>query len=57
MSTAKDWVELFLQNSRAVISILVLLLTALGFTSFKAVEQHEELKELRMEYQKNLNDM
>ena len=47
MATAKEWAELLLQNSKAVGSLLVLLITALGFTSFTAVEQHQELQELR----------
>ena len=47
MATFQSWVALLLQNSKVVASTLAILLTALGVTGYKAVEQHQELTELR----------
>ena len=47
MATMFKWTEMLLQNSKVVGGALIVLLSALGFTAFTAVEQHQELTELR----------
>ena len=49
MTTALKWVEMLLQNSKAIGGLLLLLISALGFTSYTAVDQHNELQTLRKE--------
>ena len=48
MATMFKWTEMLLQNSKVVGGALIVLLSALGFTTFTAVEQHQELTELRI---------
>jgi len=47
MNTAYRWAELFLNNSKAVGSVLFVLVSALGASTYTAVDQHQELVTLK----------
>ncbi len=47
MSVAFKWVELFLQNSKVVGSVLFVLVSALGASTWTNVDQHQELSTLK----------
>jgi len=47
MNTAFTWAELFLNNSKAVGSVLFVLVSALGASTWTNVDQHQELSSLK----------
>ncbi len=47
MSTAREWVEMLLQNSKAVGSLLIILLSGLGFSTWTVFDQQQEIVNLK----------
>lgn len=41
------WIEMLLKNSKAVISIIAIVISGFGFGSWTIYDQHTELEELR----------